>query len=198
MRSFAHKLVSGKRRLLNTAGFAALAMTIAFGLINAAQSRAQSQNASAIASDIKFEVASVKPDKSPTINGLIKVNVNPAPDGFSASGVNLIQVISIGYGQQSSFSLLNSFDKDQLYFQNDPISRAPDWFRSERFSIDARMDDAAMDALQKLSAGDRNLARQRMLQALLADRFKLAVHHETRELPVFALVIAKSGSKLRE
>jgi uncharacterized protein (TIGR03435 family) len=37
-----------------------------------------------------------------------------------------------------------------------------------------------------------------MLQALLADRFKLAVHHETKDLPVYSLVIAKGGFKLQE
>ncbi len=35
-----------------------------------------------------------------------------------------------------------------------------------------------------------------MLQALLADRFKLKVHHETKELPVYALTVAKNGPKL--
>lgn len=200
MRSFSDEFVTSRKRLRSAAGFAALAVAIAFGLITAVHGRGQSQtqNTSANFSGIKFEVASVKPDKSSTVNGLIKVLVNPAPDGFSASGVNLLQLISIAYGQPNSFSLLGALNKDQLYFQNDPISRAPDWFRSERFNIDARMDVAAMDALQKLSPGDRNLARQRMLQALLAERFQLAVHRETKDLPVFALVIPKKGSKLRE
>jgi uncharacterized protein (TIGR03435 family) len=37
-----------------------------------------------------------------------------------------------------------------------------------------------------------------MLQALLADRFKLAVHRETKELPVYTLAVGKNGSKLQE
>ena len=37
-----------------------------------------------------------------------------------------------------------------------------------------------------------------MLQAVLADRFKLKVHHEKRELPIYALVVAKGGSKLKQ
>ena len=37
-----------------------------------------------------------------------------------------------------------------------------------------------------------------MMQALLKDRFNLKVHHVTRQLPVYALIIAKSGSKLKE
>src|SRR5580765_5242991 len=38
---------------------------------------------------------------------------------------------------------------------------------------------------------------RRMLQTLLADRFQLKIHHETRELPAYALTIAKGGSKLK-
>ena len=37
-----------------------------------------------------------------------------------------------------------------------------------------------------------------MMQALLADRFKLAVHHESKILPAFALVVAKSGPKMQK
>ncbi len=44
----------------------------------------------------------------------------------------------------------------------------------------------------------REIARQRMLQALLEDRFKLVVHTETKELPVYSLTLAKNGSKLHE
>ena len=39
---------------------------------------------------------------------------------------------------------------------------------------------------------------KRMLRPLLADRFHLAFHRETRELPVFALVVAKGGPKFKE
>jgi uncharacterized protein (TIGR03435 family) len=54
------------------------------------------------------------------------------------------------------------------------------------------------DAFQKLSADDRRTTRQHMLQALLADRFKLAVHRDSKEFPVYSLVIAKTGAKLQE
>jgi uncharacterized protein (TIGR03435 family) len=150
-------------------------------------------------SNYKFEVASIKPDKSSIAsNGLPRVRVNPAPDGFTASGVNLVQLISLAYGSPTSFSLLGSLNRDQLYFQNNLVSRAPEWFRTERFDVDAKMETSVADALQKLSPDDRYVARQQMLQALLADRFKLTVHRETKELPVFALVIAKNGLKIHE
>ena len=108
--------------------------------------------------------------------------MNYTADGFIATGVPLIMFIQSAYG----------------IFDADRISGAPSWPNSERFDIDAKMDGAAIDALKNLSPADRTLARQQMLQKLLADRFKLTIHHETKELPAYTLVIAKTGSKLQE
>ena len=82
--------------------------------------------------------------------------------------------------------------------QGDRIAGAPDWFHTELFDVDAKVGSSTADKLQKLSPDQRAFARRRMLQALLADRFRLAVHRETRELPVYALLIAERGPKLRE
>jgi len=60
------------------------------------------------------------------------------------------------------------------------------------------MDEATADALQKLSPGARKLAREQMLQAVLAERFKLLVHRETKELPVYSLFVGKAGTKLQQ
>lgn len=60
------------------------------------------------------------------------------------------------------------------------------------------MDPEVADALKKLSDDDRLIVRQHMLQALLADRFGLVFHRETRELPIYTLIIAKNGPKLHE
>jgi uncharacterized protein (TIGR03435 family) len=63
----------------------------------------------------------------------------------------------------------------------------PDWMASDHFDIVARLPEGATkdDA-------------PKMLQALLADRFKLAVHYEMQERPVLALVVAKGGPKLKD
>jgi uncharacterized protein (TIGR03435 family) len=62
----------------------------------------------------------------------------------------------------------------------------PEWVRRENFDITAKVE------------GDHNKDEiMRMLQMLLADRFKLALHHEQKELPVYALVPGKNGAKLR-
>lgn len=65
------------------------------------------------------------------------------------------------------------------------VSGGPDWADSERFDILAEAPDRA---------DTRDL--KPMLQALLADRFELALHRETRETAVYALVVAKNGPKL--
>ena len=74
--------------------------------------------------------------------------------------------------------------------QDDQISGEPEWVNAERFDIVAKTD--APDPLQRLVP---------MLQSLLADRFKLLTHRDTKELPVFALSLARRdgtlGPKLR-
>jgi uncharacterized protein (TIGR03435 family) len=62
----------------------------------------------------------------------------------------------------------------------------PAWLDSERYDVVAK-------ALQTVPPDDL----RRMLQALLAERFKLAVHTEQKPMPAFALVVGKSGPKLQ-
>jgi uncharacterized protein (TIGR03435 family) len=74
------------------------------------------------------------------------------------------------------------------------ISEVPDWFDSfqHTYNIEAKA----------ASSGDAGPVSQEqcksMVQALFQDRFKLKVHHETRQLPVWALTVAKNGAKLHE
>jgi uncharacterized protein (TIGR03435 family) len=74
----------------------------------------------------------------------------------------------------------------------------PKWLDTDGYYITAKMDPAVADKLKKLTPDQRKLIQKQMLQALLADRFKLSIHHEPKELPVYALTIAKSGPKLHE
>lgn len=67
------------------------------------------------------------------------------------------------------------------------IAGLPNSFNGEGYDIEARSDHPVSYQQQ-----------MRMLQTLLADRFKLALHRETKELPVYAMVVAKGGPKLRE
>jgi uncharacterized protein (TIGR03435 family) len=129
-----------------------------------------------VTADIKvppFDVVSVKPNKSES--GMVRVMGKQ--DGYSASNVSLKMLIQGAYGIRA-----------------DLISGAPSWADSARFDIDAKVADSDVDALKKLSPEQRRL----ILRPLLADRFKLKVHIETKQLPVYELVLAKGGSKLTE
>jgi uncharacterized protein (TIGR03435 family) len=150
---------------------ALLTLALAIALTSNAQTSPQTQ------SKFEYEVASIKPDLSN--NGNSSTN-NPS-DGFVATNATLATLI------QSAYGILN--------FQ---LVGGPDWINSERYVVDAKMDAETADALQKLNLEDRLLARHQMLQALLADRLKLTTHRETRDLPVYFLVIAKNGSKLHQ
>ncbi len=77
------------------------------------------------------------------------------------------------------------FIRTAYRLQDDQIVGGPGWLNSERFDIVAKAD-----------AGATVLQLPSMMQALLVDRFKMAVHHETRELPIYALVLARGDGTL--
>lgn len=172
---FARKLTVGRKLLLAAIGVAAITLPVAFGLLRAVPSRAQSQDSNASAR--VYEVASIKPNKSG--NNMVRFKMKP--DGLSLTGATLHMLIESAY--------------DVRDFQ---ITGAPSWFNSEKYDIEAKMDGSVAEELQKLSDEQRGAENWRMLQALLADRFQLKLHRDTKELPVYALVIAKTGLKLHE
>ena len=66
------------------------------------------------------------------------------------------------------------------------LDGGPDWQTSRRFDIQAKAKDPVAGMAAMLP----------MLKALLADRFQLKVHTETREMPIYALVVARDDGKL--
>ena len=178
----ARQLTLGRKILLATIGLAVMVFPITLGLLSAIPSRAQSQSqAQAQAQDTNsaahgYEVASIRPNKS----GDNMTRMMIKPDGLSATGATLDMLIQNAYGVR--------------YFQ---ISSSPSWFKSERYDIEAKMDSSVVEQLRKLSDDQREAETRRMLRALLADRFQLKLHSDTKELPVYALIIAKNGPKLQ-
>jgi uncharacterized protein (TIGR03435 family) len=73
------------------------------------------------------------------------------------------------------------------YGRDIAISGGPAWTDAERYDIDAKAE----------AAQDTATLRGPMLQALLADRFKLRIHRETKEVPVYALTVGKGVPKLQ-
>ncbi len=78
------------------------------------------------------------------------------------------------------------------------IVGGPSWFGSERFDVEAKADDDSAAQMEKISHDARETMQQQMMQQLLADRFHLAVHWETKEIPVYAIVVAKGGPKFAQ
>jgi len=72
------------------------------------------------------------------------------------------------------------------------VAGGPGWIDSDRYNIDAKAEGAP-------SFNQEYVALQyRRLQTLLHDRFSLTIHHETKELPVYELTVAKGGPKLQQ
>jgi uncharacterized protein (TIGR03435 family) len=116
-----------------------------------------------------FEAASVKPTRN---------------SGYPKPGAPRIQMINGGRFVAETISLpfLIRLAYKVMEVQ---IVGEPAWAKSARFEIDAK------------ARTNASLAEMRpMIQSLLADRFKLVLHRETREIPVYELVAAKGGLKL--
>jgi uncharacterized protein (TIGR03435 family) len=121
----------------------------------------------------RFEVASIRPNNS----GPPRVQGNPLaymPGGrFTATNVTLVDVIVRVYPTRRI-----------------QMRGGPDWIDSERFDIVAKADATEGEVKDEQWAP--------MVQALLEDRFKLTMHRETKEMPVYALVVGKTPPKLKE
>ena len=74
----------------------------------------------------------------------------------------------------------------------------PDWINTAKYVIHGKPPDAIRDAMQTMTAAERGKEEDLMMQALLADRFKLKAHFETRVMPIYELTVAKGGPKLKE
>jgi uncharacterized protein (TIGR03435 family) len=149
-------------------------LTFAVGLIIAAGA-AFGQTAP---SNLTFEVATVKP--SPPLD-MAKLQELARAGRTPRFGPH-IDTSQAAYTYMSLKELIANAYKVKEY----QIS-GPAWLATERFDIVAKLPDGA-------SKDDAPT----MLQALLAERFKLAAHRDTQEQPVFALVVGKDGPKLKE
>ena len=120
-----------------------------------------------------FEVASIKP-AAPMTAGRIMVGMGGGP-GTRDPGQVTINNMSVRDLMTSAYNVKG--------FQ----ITGPDWLDSQRFDITAKVPSGA-------TKDDLNV----MMQNLLKERFGLQLHHETKEMSMYALVIAKGGPKLKE
>jgi uncharacterized protein (TIGR03435 family) len=123
---------------------------------------------------LAFEVASIKPNKS----GDWRKGMGPAPGGrFTATNVTFRELVPFAYGLSQATAHIR-------------VIGGPKWIDTDHFDVVAKA--PGMPSPQEMSA---------MLRVMLAERFRLLAHTETKELPVYALVMAKSdgsfGPQLR-
>jgi uncharacterized protein (TIGR03435 family) len=144
-----------------------------FGVASTTWSQPQSQAETAPVEKHKYEVASIRK--------------------HLPNGSQLHSFTSDGLAITGPLHLFIRVAYEVFDFQ---ISGEPNWVGSELFDIQAKMDKSLANELGKLSQDDRSRERDRMFQMLLADRFKLKVHRETKEQTVYTLVVAKNGPKI--
>jgi uncharacterized protein (TIGR03435 family) len=132
---------------------------------------------------LTFEVVSIREDKSGA--GLDDMTMGVTPDGFRARNVPLLSLIQGAYRPSEG----------ALTFRLKQISGLPTWAMSEiRYDVDARVSEADLPAWKDPALQPEML--RSMLQAMLADRFRLAVHRETKTVPVYDLTVGNSRPKL--
>jgi uncharacterized protein (TIGR03435 family) len=159
-------------------------LVLAFGssrrAANAQNADAATSAAPAYVPTMTFDVASVHATQ-PAASYTLTMTDNPHSSMLRLQNFDLFNILTNAYG-----------------IANYQLVGVPDnWPTPAMFTIVAKS-DAEMDAkLAKLSMEDARLEKQHALQTLLAERFKLQAHWETRESEVYNLVVVKGGHKLR-
>lgn len=124
-----------------------------------------------------FDVAAIRQNLA--TRGRPRINSTPFDGNFTATYATLKFLIEYAYGLPQT-----------------QVIGGPDWLNSTRFDIKAKSSIALNEQLHNLPSDQGKLDKRLMLRSLLTERFKLKAHQETRELPIFALVVAKNGPKL--
>ena len=185
------QLNAGRKAALAAVALLALALPILAGRIvsplRASPFAAQQSSAAGTAPFPKFDVVSVKPCAADT----------PGQTRSQSGGGGGSQITSPGRLYLQCYPVSTMITEAYLYFAdgrahglssviNVPVEGGPDWLKSDRFLIEAKVGQVVPAAVM----------RGPMLQAILEDRFKLKIRRATREMPVYELVIAKTGAKV--
>jgi len=131
-------------------------------------------------SDVKaktFEVVSIRPHTSEGSGG-----ISGLPNGEHYVGTTVEILI------EGAFEAFN----------NAQLIGIPAWAKSDRYDVETRVDDETAEKWKSLTNKERRKQQRDMMQAMLAERCKLKVHFESKELAVYDLVIAKGGLKMKE
>ncbi|MGB6687166.1 MAG: M56 and DUF3738 domain-containing protein [Terracidiphilus sp.] len=171
------KLDFSRKLLIATAGFAAIAAPVAFGLVRPAPLRMPAQAADAAARLPEFEVAIIRPSEPGAHGSTFSFTPN---EGVDVKNATLKGIIEMAY--------------DIRDFQ---ITGGPGWVNSQLFNITAKNTTDGAGLRNDSSAESIQQTRLR-LQALLAQRFRLGIRRESKDLPIYVLKVGKNGTKLAE
>lgn len=127
---------------------------------------------------LAYEVVSIKPTAPDDHESGWKT----LPDGFDFKNGALFWLIDQAYG----------------IVMDSQVSGLPAWVKNDHYNVSARVDEDTAEAWKKLSRQDLAKQQQLMLQAVFADRCQLKMRREVKELPVYDLVIAPGGLKMKE
>jgi bla regulator protein blaR1 len=171
------KLTAARKILLAGAGVIAAGVPVMIGLMHAPAAKAQASTAQAP----KWEAVAIRRCDAPPPNRGGRRGIDSSSQGrywLECGNVeNLIR------GAYILFADGQKINPHQFY---ESLSGGPGWIRSDLYDIEAKPEGAP--ALEMM--------RGPMMRALLEDRFKLKIHREVKEVPVYNLVIAKGGPKM--
>jgi uncharacterized protein (TIGR03435 family) len=171
------KLSSARKLSLLVAGWMAIAVAIAFAQSGASPDPARPATAiEAYVPTLTFDVASIR-QSAEADSYIVSGSFSNHSSSFRATNFDTMNLLALAFRVRW-----------------DQILGMPDW--RAMFNIQAKSDSAADERLAKLSKDQERLEQQHMMQALLADRFKLKVHCETREGPTYNLAVSKNGQKM--
>jgi uncharacterized protein (TIGR03435 family) len=170
-------LTIGRRAVLSLMAGLAVAVPLGFGVLHAMQAPTQLVHATT-APELAFDVISIKPNHDTGPRRMIWIS----PTGFTAKQASLRDIIRMAYGVKG----------------DDQVIGGPSWMNSEFFDVEAKASEADIEAAKPLPIDERRKQLSLMLQSMLADRFELKTSIETHELPVYALVVARGGMKMKE
>jgi uncharacterized protein (TIGR03435 family) len=165
-------LTRGRKLLLAAAATLAVALPVAIGLVDVAQIHAQSPT------NPTFDAASVKLNLTGRDRNTL-VPPTALPGGRFVSNFPLAILVGWAYRLPSNPNM---------------VTGMPDWAKTPEAVYEVEGTSTVPPGLSVQANDDRVRA---MVQALLVDRFKLVIRRESKEMPVYALVVAKGGPKLQ-
>ncbi len=137
----------------------------------------------ATATPYAFEVVSIRRDGSEAQGDF----GGPSADGYRMTNSSLALVINTAYVPLTPGS---------AFYSPGQIKGLPGWANTETYDIDARISEEVHAAWQ--NHAEQKIMLRSMLQSMLVQRCKLAVHREVKEAPVYSLVVGNSGIKFKE